>query len=651
MMQRCNFEPYEGNAPYIFISYAHADRDIVFPILERMNAEGFRLWYDVGIEWGTEWPDVIAQHINDCNTCLCILSKNSIKSKNCRDEINFAINNHKNIIALYIEEVVLPSGLELRLSTYQSSFYYQYEDKDAFFARFTSIPSMKCCINTNTSPSFADKPSYAQAEPQPAVAGDWKARAQNMLKRACKFIKIGEFAKADELLDELESMLIEKMGDCTVAFVYHYKLYVEYRVKNDEALISALAAEGKDILENTNYILALECAKDDEQQLDELTTLRKIKADLDSLNHKDNIPTAQKSAPQPVAQNSVRPKGNEVVMKKAQKPAPDTPRKEFNISGTTLSKFIGSSREIVIPEGIEEIGESAFAKCDKITSIYIPSSVKTIGMYAFRRCTSLTQIIIPDSVETLGGYAFNECTSLVEAYIGSGVSLIAQNMFYGCSSLHTVGISKGVTSIADAAFYGCSALTKVVIPDGVTFIGEGAFCGCSALEDIYIPDGVEDIKNSAFERCTSFKRIILPNSVATLGDGAFYDCSGLEEIDMKDGVEVIGSYTFFGCKNLKSINIPDIVESVGEKAFYGCENLGKVIIGAGVCAIGRDAFTLCQSLYEVTFVSTENWYRTQKAENAKSKSGGFMVEVIDATANARYLSNTFSRQYWYKGEV
>ena len=41
---------YEGNENYIFVSYAHKDSDRVIPIIEELDAAGFRIWYDSGIE-------------------------------------------------------------------------------------------------------------------------------------------------------------------------------------------------------------------------------------------------------------------------------------------------------------------------------------------------------------------------------------------------------------------------------------------------------------------------------------------------------------------------------------------------------------------------------------------------------------------------
>ena len=77
-----------------------------------------------------------------------------------------------------------------------------------------------------------------------------------------------------------------------------------------------------------------------------------------------------------------------------------------NASGTTYT----------IPDSVTTIGETAFANCNRLTSVNIPDSVKTIGNDAFEYCGSLTSVTIPNSVTTIGDYAFSECRSLTSVY-------------------------------------------------------------------------------------------------------------------------------------------------------------------------------------------------------------------------------------------
>ena len=54
------YSVYEGSEPYIFVSYAHKDAAMVMPLITGLQDRGFRVWFDAGIEAGTEWPEYIA---------------------------------------------------------------------------------------------------------------------------------------------------------------------------------------------------------------------------------------------------------------------------------------------------------------------------------------------------------------------------------------------------------------------------------------------------------------------------------------------------------------------------------------------------------------------------------------------------------------
>ena len=49
---------YEGHEPYIFVSYPHKDSDRIRPLIQGLQERGFRVWYDSGIEVGSEFSSI-----------------------------------------------------------------------------------------------------------------------------------------------------------------------------------------------------------------------------------------------------------------------------------------------------------------------------------------------------------------------------------------------------------------------------------------------------------------------------------------------------------------------------------------------------------------------------------------------------------------
>ena len=127
---------------------------------------------------------------------------------------------------------------------------------------------------------------------------------------------------------------------------------------------------------------------------------------------------------------------------------------KFYIRGTLIS-------DLVIPEGVTNIGSCAFYGYDGITSVTIPNSVTSIGDDAFFHCTGLTSVTIGNSVTNIGSCAFLGCTGLTSVTIGNSVTSIGLQAFQRCTGLTSVTIPDSVTSIRAWAFYCCTSLTSI----------------------------------------------------------------------------------------------------------------------------------------------------------------------------------------------
>lgn len=159
-----------------------------------------------------------------------------------------------------------------------------------------------------------------------------------------------------------------------------------------------------------------------------------------------------------------------------------------------LQTYKGSDTELVIPNGVEFICDSAFSN-KNIRSIVLSDSVKSIGSNAFAG-TDLETIDL-NQAEIIGESAFNGCEKLTSLTIPDSVTSIGGMLISDCTSLTDLQLSNSLTSIPRNAFYNCTALTEVTIPTSVTAIEKYAFYKCDSLEKIRIPENVISIEDYA----------------------------------------------------------------------------------------------------------------------------------------------------------
>ena len=111
------YRTYNGNAPYLFVSYAHKDAERVLPFIEELDRNNYRLWYDAGINVGANWPEVVASHLLNSNKVIFFISRNFLNSQNCIREVNYAVAERKEMLCVLIDDAKLPEDLSMQLST------------------------------------------------------------------------------------------------------------------------------------------------------------------------------------------------------------------------------------------------------------------------------------------------------------------------------------------------------------------------------------------------------------------------------------------------------------------------------------------------------------------------------------------------------
>ncbi|MCC2818952.1 leucine-rich repeat domain-containing protein, partial [Lachnoclostridium pacaense] len=87
------------------------------------------------------------------------------------------------------------------------------------------------------------------------------------------------------------------------------------------------------------------------------------------------------------------------------------------------------------------------------------------------QATKLTTLTLPDGVTEIGDSAFDGCRGLTLSTLPVGVTQIGASAFSRCTGITLSELPDGVTEIGASAFYGCTGITLTSLPDGVTEIG------------------------------------------------------------------------------------------------------------------------------------------------------------------------------------
>lgn len=136
---------------------------------------------------------------------------------------------------------------------------------------------------------------------------------------------------------------------------------------------------------------------------------------------------------------------------------------DFVVENGVLTKYTGPGGDVVIPEGVTEIGEKAFMRNSRLKSVTFPAGLHTIGARAFRSCVNLEEVTIRDGLETIKISAFKNCTSLRRLWLPDSMNDLYAGCFFGCQRLKELSLPAGIQEMAPDAFKNCPALKQIEI--------------------------------------------------------------------------------------------------------------------------------------------------------------------------------------------
>lgn len=148
-----------------------------------------------------------------------------------------------------------------------------------------------------------------------------------------------------------------------------------------------------------------------------------------------NTPTTEPATESPTSEPTDPPPTESTPTYPETSPVKDFEYVVNDDGSITITMYVGSGVDVVIPTEIEgknitAIGNAAFWECTSLTNITLPNNITSISDYAFAYCNSLTRINIPDSITRIGEGAFFGCHSILEETKGKILQISNEAFIY-----------------------------------------------------------------------------------------------------------------------------------------------------------------------------------------------------------------------------
>jgi hypothetical protein len=269
-----------------------------------------------------------------------------------------------------------------------------------------------------------------------------------------------------------------------------------------------------------------------------------------------------------------------------------------NAGGITFTGYSGpGNTAFIIPPTINGwpvtgIGGAAFAG-SSLTGLIIPGGVTNLGDHAFANCTNLTSVYFAGNAPAAAATAFSGDTNATLYYLYGTTGW--SSPFVGMPAVLWLPFSYAANA-GGITITGCSAPAgaALIIPPTlnglpVTSIGSEAF-GNLNQASVTIPETVTNLEPEAFAS-SGVDSVTIPGSILSLGSGAFEDCYNLTNVALLNGLAEVGSEAFLGCRNLATVTIAGSVTNLGSLAFGSCPGLTGVYFAGNAPATNSSVFS------------------------------------------------------------
>lgn len=210
--------------------------------------------------------------------------------------------------------------------------------------------------------------------------------------------------------------------------------------------------------------------------------------------------------------------------------------------GSTFS--VSSVREVVLNEGLEEIGNGCFFSCEYLKAIDIPESVRVIEDNAFKN-SALETVSGMEGVRQINREAFGNCNQLKEFPHLDSVEEFETMAFYNCTKLKTLYLGNNIRSFDLSNISNCKSLGSFSIGKGIEMfkltnaysIESVPLKSWTIMADEEVPQCTATLPNLFFLDCTLY----VPNKMVSLYQNAepwknFFNIKDVAQSSVKDVV-------------------------------------------------------------------------------------------------------------------
>lgn len=88
---------------HIFISYSHKDLGYAQKLVKALEQEGFSPWVDERLDYGSQWPLELQEHLDTCQAFVVLMTPSSLASEWVQSELSRAKRKNKPIFPLLLE--------------------------------------------------------------------------------------------------------------------------------------------------------------------------------------------------------------------------------------------------------------------------------------------------------------------------------------------------------------------------------------------------------------------------------------------------------------------------------------------------------------------------------------------------------------------